>query len=81
MARVGGAFALCIAPLGKIWKPLPMTVIGSFAVVAGVFAFAFPETTGLKLPETIKQALSIGKKESKDHDKIADGADNEAYND
>ena len=65
MARVGGIIALLIALLGKVWKPLPMTIMGAFAVIAGVFAIAFPETTGKKLPETIAEALNIGKKESK----------------
>ena len=65
MARVGGVISLAIAPLGRYWKPLPMTVMGSVAVFAGICAFAFPETTGSKLPETITEALSIGKKELK----------------
>ena len=80
MARVGGVISLCIAPLGKIWKPLPMTIMGSVAVVAGVSAIAFPETTGLKLPETIKESLNIGKKDSTGPKAIVDGAENEAYN-
>ena len=87
MARVGGVIGLCISPLGKIWKPLPLTIMGSVAVVAGVFAFAFPETTGLKLPETITEALNIGKKDSSGHKvtrvqpvSVAHGAENEAYN-
>ena len=63
MARVGGVIALSIAPLGKIWTPLPMSIMGSVAVVAGVFAIALPETNGMKLPETLKEALNIGIKE------------------
>ena len=80
VARVGGVIALAISPLGRIWKPLPMTIMGSVAIVAGVFAIAFPETTGLKLPETMKEALNIGKKESTGPKPIVDGAENEAYN-
>ena len=64
MARVGGVISLSIAPLGKLWRPLPMTIMGTFAVIAGIFALAFPETAGKKLPETIDDALNIGKKGS-----------------
>ena len=64
MARVGGIISLAIAPLGKYWQPLPMTIMGIFAVMAGITAFAFPETTGKKLPETMEDALNIGKKDS-----------------
>ena len=86
MARIGGVIALCIAPLGKIWKPLPLTIMGSVAIIAGVFAFAFPETTGLKLPENMIEAVNIGKKESTGNKgtqvqpvSAVHGANNEAY--
>ena len=65
MARVGGIIALVIAPLKRIWKPLPMTILGSVAVIAGLFAIAFPETTGEKMPETMEEALNIGKKQKR----------------
>ena len=48
--------------LNRVWKPFPMVIMGSFATLSGGLAFLFPETTGEKLPETIEDALHIGKK-------------------
>ena len=80
MARVGGVIALVIAPLNRIWESLPMTIYGSVAVIAGLFAIAFPETTGLKMPETIEEAINIGKKSKNREEKSENGVDNKAYN-
>jgi len=38
-----------------------MIIMGSVATLAGFLAFLFPETTGEKLPETIEDALNLGK--------------------
>ena len=51
--------------LSRIWKPFPMIIMGSFATTAGCLAFLFPETTGEKLPETIEDALKLGKNYNK----------------
>ena len=79
MARVGGIIALCIAPLGYIWKPLPMTVMGSVAIIAGIFAMTFPETTGRKLPETMTEAMNIGKAYPCELRSTSLGQNNKAY--
>ena len=79
MARVGGIIALVIAPLNRIWESLPMTIYGSVAVIAGLFAIAFPETTGLKMPETIEEALNIGKQSKNWRKNSENGVDNKAY--
>ena len=62
IARVGGIFALSIAGLSRIWEPLPMTILGFIGVGAGCIGFMFPETKGVSLPETIDEAINIGKK-------------------
>ena len=80
MARVGGVISLVIAPLDRIWKPLPMTIMGSVAVIAGLFAVSFPETTGEKMPETIEEALNIGKRKTNPRKSVEYGIDNKAYN-
>ena len=80
MARVGGIIALVIAPLDRIWKPFPMTILGSVAVIAGVCAISFPETTGEKMPETMEEALNIGKRSPKSRNFMKYGVDNKAYN-
>ena len=61
IGRVGGCFGLAIDGLMKIWYPLPIVIIGSIAIIAGILAFFLPETTGEKFPETTKEVLKIGK--------------------
>ena len=79
IARVGGIIALVIDPLKRIWKPLPMTLSGSVAVIAGLFAIAFPETTGEKMPDTMEEALNIGKKQKRITYNKENGIDNKAF--
>lgn len=57
IGRVGGMFALGIDGLKTVWTPLPLVLIGSVTTIAAFLAFALPETTGTKLPETVKEAL------------------------
>ncbi len=47
--------------LSRIWKPFPMIIMGTIATLAGCLAFLFPETNGEKLPESIEDALNLGK--------------------
>ena len=61
MGRVGGIFALSIEGLNVYWKPLPFVLVGMCGVVAGLLGTALPETTGEKLPESIEEALNVGK--------------------
>ncbi|XP_069127295.1 organic cation transporter protein-like [Argopecten irradians] len=57
-ARVGGMLAPQVLELDQIWAPLPMLILGSFTVVAGLVALLLPETTGRPMPQTIEEALS-----------------------
>ncbi|QQP40977.1 Uncharacterized protein FKW44_015212, partial [Caligus rogercresseyi] len=59
IARIGGVFAFIIELLKAVWGPLPMILVGGIAFLAGVLAFAFPETIGKSLPETKEDALHI----------------------
>lgn len=52
----GGCFGLA-----AVWPPFPLVIMGAVATVAGVLAVFFPETTGEELPETMEDALNIGK--------------------
>ena len=36
-------------------------IFGVIGILAGLLSILFPETTGLGLPETMEEALSIGK--------------------
>ena len=57
IGRVGGIYALSLEGLKQYWGPLPFTLIGAQAVLAGLLAYSFPETTGSKLPETTDEAI------------------------
>eukprot|EP00092_Neocalanus_flemingeri_P029516 GFUD01032052.1.p1 GENE.GFUD01032052.1~~GFUD01032052.1.p1 ORF type:complete len:317 (-),score=69.35 GFUD01032052.1:68-1018(-) len=60
--RVGGILAPQIASLSSVWLPLPLLIMGSGALIGGVLVFMFlPETLGKRLPDTMKEALNLGK--------------------
>ena len=61
VARVGGIIAILIGLTGNYWQPAPMLIMGIVAIVAGVLAVNFPETVGTELPETMEEAINIGK--------------------
>ena len=61
IARVGGMFAILIGLLSTFWQPAPMLIMGIMAVVAGTLALLLPETVGSKLPESMEEAINIGK--------------------
>ena len=49
--------------LGDINERLPFIVLGGSALLGGLFALLnLPETLGKKLPETMQEALDLGKK-------------------
>ena len=61
IARVGGIMANLVGLLAPYWGPAPMVVMGIVAVIAGTAALKLPETVGRRLPETMKEAIDIGK--------------------
>lgn len=46
----------------SISTSLPLIMFGAMASASGLLALAFPETHNAKLPDTIQDALHIGKK-------------------
>lgn len=40
---------------------LPLLLFGIVAIAAGITSLTFPETVGIKLPDTIDEAINIGK--------------------
>ena len=46
--------------LGLLWGPAPMVTLGAVSTVAGILAFAFPETSGLPMPDTVDEAVRLG---------------------
>ena len=64
VARFGAIAGLLIEILGDYWKPAPNFVMGIIAIIAGCLGVFLPETTGLGLPETMEQAISLSSKPS-----------------
>ena len=62
IGKIGAIYAISLDGLKQHWEPLPFILIGGQAVLAGVLALTFPETTGCQLPETVEDALNnVGK--------------------
>ena len=62
VGRLGGMYGLGIGFTSKIWKPLPFVLTGGPAILTGLAALWFPETTGCPLPDTIEEAINnVGK--------------------
>ena len=61
VARVGGICAILIGLTKQFSVVIPMVVMGTVAVIAGILAIRFPETVGNELPETMDDAINIGK--------------------
>ena len=61
MGALGAFFGLMIESLSIIWNPLPLLVIGSLAILAAILCCFLPETKDETLPETIEDALNLGK--------------------
>uniref|UniRef100_A0A069DW20 Putative synaptic vesicle transporter svop n=1 Tax=Panstrongylus megistus TaxID=65343 RepID=A0A069DW20_9HEMI len=64
-ARVGGILAPYANIMAEVWTPLPLIIFGALALSSGTLALALPETLNKKLPETIEDGESFGKKEKK----------------
>ncbi len=59
-ARLGTILSMLVDLLGLLWGPAPMVTLGAVSTVAGILAFAFPETSGLPMPDTVDEAVRLG---------------------
>jgi len=60
--RIGGILAPQIALLSSVYTPLPLIIMGSGSLLGGILVIMFlPETLGKRLPETMEEALDLGK--------------------
>ena len=62
MGGFGGFFGLAVQSLTEFWSPLPFLIIGSACILASILGIFVPETRGESMPETMEDALNIGKK-------------------
>ena len=63
---LGGCFGLFIETLSMFWRPLPLIIIGGLTILGSILCFIFlPETKDDTLPDTIEDALDLGKKPNK----------------
>ena len=59
---LGAVLGFLIDGLGIYWTPLPTLIIGISCLLSAILICFVPETLGQALPETIEDALNIGKK-------------------
>ncbi|XP_006816380.1 organic cation transporter protein-like [Saccoglossus kowalevskii] len=64
-ARVGSIISPYVFLLADIWEPAPYIIMGATSVVAGFLALLIPETRNQRLPETIEDGRTFGKKSYK----------------
>ncbi|XP_011297422.1 solute carrier family 22 member 21 [Fopius arisanus] len=65
--RIGSILAPQTRLLATVVASLPLILFGTMGILAGVVSLVFPETLGIKLPDTVTEAENIGKpKRTKD---------------
>ncbi|XP_019868170.1 organic cation transporter protein isoform X1 [Aethina tumida] len=64
--RIGSMVSPQTPLLSQIWTPLPLVCFASMSVIAGILTMLFPETLNTKLPDTIEEAINIGKNKNTD---------------
>jgi len=76
ISRLGGILAPVFLSLYELVTWLPGVIFGSFAIVAGVLSFYFPETYGVPMLMSFEEANMLYKKEA-NRKKIQDGEIND----
>ncbi|XP_018574992.1 organic cation transporter protein-like [Anoplophora glabripennis] len=59
--RLGSMVAPQVPLLDRVSRMLPLLMFGLIACSSGAMALLFPETLNIKLPDTIEEAVNIGK--------------------
>ncbi|RZC37106.1 solute carrier family 22 member 1 [Asbolus verrucosus] len=59
--RIGSMVAPQTPLLEQIWNPLPILMFTTMSVIAGLLTLLFPETLNITLPDTIEEAVNIGR--------------------
>lgn len=79
VARIGGILAPFVNMLADVWKPFPLIIFGSLALVGGLVSLLLPETLNKKLPETVEEGELFGKRVDKVK-RMEDGGAGDALN-
>ena len=61
ISRVFGLFAPFVTGLATYWKPLPMLGMAIPIILFGSCIFLLPETMDVNLPQTMDEAINLGK--------------------
>ncbi|XP_056636575.1 organic cation transporter protein-like [Diorhabda sublineata] len=59
LGRIGSMVSPQTPLLAQIWKPLPFIIFTVTAWLAALLTLTFPETSNIKLPDTVEQAEKI----------------------
>ncbi|KAG5868302.1 hypothetical protein JTB14_022786 [Gonioctena quinquepunctata] len=68
--RLGGMLAPQMPLLGQLWAPLPVLSFSVMSFVAAMLTLLFPETTDLRLPDTIEEAENLSQLSKETQKKI-----------
>ncbi|XP_017092468.2 organic cation transporter protein [Drosophila bipectinata] len=60
-ARFGAMLAPFVPLLASYYEPLPLLLFGATSLVAGLVSLLLPETFHKKLPDTVEEAIALGK--------------------
>ncbi|EDV95493.1 GH24909 [Drosophila grimshawi] len=60
-ARFGAMLAPFVPLLGSYYEPLPLLLFGVVSMLASILSLLLPETFHKKLPDTVVEAIALGK--------------------
>ena len=61
VSRLSSMVAPQVVLLGDYLRPIPYIIFGTVSLIAGGLALFLPETLGQPLPQTIDDAINLGK--------------------
>ncbi|XP_072392026.1 solute carrier family 22 member 3-like [Diabrotica undecimpunctata] len=65
MGRLGSLISPQIPLLARVSEMLPLVLFAIMGSISGTLALLFPETLNTKLPQTIQEAINIGKRDKR----------------
>ncbi|CAG5132593.1 unnamed protein product, partial [Candidula unifasciata] len=79
-ARLGGMVSPYVADLSsivesKFGQAIPLTVFGASTIIGGLLCILLPETLNRHLPETLEDAINLGRNDNHSNSKNQEGMD------